>query len=259
MFASTLQSVYVFNDVLDATVSFAFLNFTAAFFLYNLQRIYQSTFPTTDERLLWYRRNKKWILTLAFLFILSFSQTLIQIASQFYQGIIIYGVCGLLSVIYFLPPFESRKLKLTKQFSIALIWVMVCSFIPFLYVGNQYVGIGAITDKKIYYMLAQFCFISALCIPFDIRDYEKDKNEQTNSIPVVLGIRKAKLIAVILLLIYFALAFLMQNPNLIILRLIIGVLAVIVIIGSNERRHRYYYIYLTDGVILLHSILLYLL
>lgn len=259
VFASTIQTIYVFTDLLEASASFAFLNFMASFFLYNLQRIYQSTKPTTDERLLLYRRNKKWIFTIALIFILSFSNTLLQIAFQFYQGIVVYAVCGVISLIYFLPPFQLRKVKLMKQFSIAFIWVMVCSVIPFLYSGYNYVGWDGFTSKKMFYILAQFCFISALCVPFDIRDYEKDKREGTNSIPVVLGIKASKLIAIALVLIYFALAFLMQENKLIIVRLIIGILSALVILASNGKRHRYYFIYLADGVILLQSILLYFL
>lgn len=259
VFASTIQGGFIFHNTIPSTISFAFLNFTAAFFLYNLQRIYQSTQPTTDERLLWYRKNKKWIFTIALLFILIFSQALLTIASDYYQGIIVYGMCGILSLLYFLPPFNLRKTKFLKQFAIAFIWVVVCIVIPFMYRNSTYTGLTGFTKDVWLYILSQFCFISALCIPFDIRDFNKDKKEGTKSIPVALGIKASKIIAIGLIAIYFALAFFIEVRSLVIIRGLIAIISVIVISNANEKRHRYYFIYLTDGVILLQSLLLYLL
>lgn len=259
VFASTLQAGFVFSEVTSSSIAFSIINFVSAFFLYNLQRIYQSTQPTIDTRLLWYRKNKKWIFTIALLLVLVFSNVIMEIMVQYYQGMIVYGFCGLVSLFYFLPPFQFRKVKYIKQFAIACIWVVVCTVIPFMYSENTYVGLNNLTRDKWLYIMSQFCFISALCIPFDIRDMVKDKNERTMSLPIVLGIKKSKTIAIVLIVFYFILTFFALERSLIVIRLLIGLLSIILIYYANEKRYRYYFIFLTDGVILLQSLLLYFL
>lgn len=259
VFASTLQTGFLFPDVTSSSIAFAIVNFIAAFFLYNLQRIYQSAKPTVDARLLWYRKNKKWIFTIAFLLVLMFSQTILQIIYNYYEGILIYVFCGILSLFYFLPPVQFRKVRFIKQFAIAFIWITVCSVIPFMYTESLFTGIHGISTDKYLYALSQFCFISALCIPFDIRDLSKDKKEKTLSLPVEVGVKNSKIIAVLLIVIYFHLAFFIEAKSLLMIRAFIGLLSVIIIYYSNEKRHRYYFIFLTDGVILLQSLLLYFL
>lgn len=256
VFCSTIQSGFVFNNVSSSSVHFSVVNFLAAFFLYNLQRIYQSSYPTTEQRLLWYRKNKKWIFTIAILFCVLLLQRVWDIFIMYKEGIFIYCVCGLISIFYFLPPFNLRKIPGIKQFYIALVWVMVCIIIPFMFHFKEYSGMENFTKDGILYIISQFCFIAALCIPFDIRDMEKDKEEGTKSLPVILGLQKSKWVAIVLMLIYFILAFFIETKSLVGVRGIVFLVSVIVIYFSNPNRHRYYFIYLTEGIIILQTVLL---
>lgn len=259
VFLSTLQGGFVFENIKEAAFSFSIVNFTAAFILYNLQRIYQSVWPTTDERLLWYRRNKKWIFTIAILLAIIFINSFESIFFHYTQGIYVYSLCALMSLIYFLPPINLRKIKLVKQFAIAFVWIIVCCVIPFLFHGNKYSGMKSITKEEYLYILSQFCFISALCIPFDIRDIEKDTIEGTPSIPVVFGIKKSKIFAIVLMLIYLIPAFFVHARGVLFVRISIVLISTLLILQTTPNRHRYYFIYLTDGIIVLQAILIYLL
>lgn len=259
VFASTLQNGFVFPDLVGSSLSFAILNFLSAFFLYNLQRIYQSAYPTNDERLLWYRKNKKWIFTIAILFVLAFYKTIWIIFNAYKQGIFVYCFTAFLSLLYFLPPLSLRKLKFSKQFFIAFCWTMVCSFIPSLFHNNEYSGITGINVDQWLYLISQFFFISALCIPFDIRDYKKDSAEGTQSLPVLIGIGNSKIAACLFIVMYWSVTLFMNNSALIVPKSLIAFASILVIYHSTENNKRYYFIFLTDGVILLQSVLLYFL
>jgi hypothetical protein len=259
VFASTLQGGFIFKNISLSAFSFSFLNFAAAFYLYNLQRIYQSAYPTTDERLLWYRRNKKWIFTIALLLILLLSQTFWNTFINYTQGIFVYCICAFLSLLYFLPPLSLRKVKMIKQFAIGFVWVVVCCVIPLMFHDNSYSGIVSITKDEWLYIVSQFCFISALCIPFDIRDQEKDRKEGTHSLPVVLGIQNSKWVAIGLMGIYLMLAFFIEERDLLLIRGIIFIISILLIANTTPQRHRHYFIYLTDGIIILQTLLLYFL
>lgn len=252
-----MQGGFIFYHVKEPAASFSVFNFAAAFFLYNLQRIYQSSYPTTDPRLLWYRKNKKWIFTLAILFSLVFFDAAWMAFIAYKQGIFVYCICALLSIFYFIPPLNLRKIPFLKQFYIAFIWVVVCVIIPLLFEEEHYTGLTYFNKDSILYIVSQFCFIAALCIPFDIRDVDKDKEEGTRSVPVLIGIKNAKLFAIALLLIYFILTFFIEVKSLVGVRGIVFAVASLVVWFSEIKRHRYYFIYLTEGIIILQTVLLY--
>lgn len=256
---STLQGGVIFNYASRSSVYFSLVNFVAAFFLYNLQRIYQSSYPTTDSRLLWYRKNKKWIFTIAVLLMVVFAGNIWEIFLTFKEGVIVYGACAMLSILYFLPPFNFRKIPYLKQFFIALIWVMVCVFIPLLFEASEFKGLANFGKSEWLYIASQFCFIAALCIPFDIRDMNKDREEGTKSLPVVLGMQKSKIAAILLLAIYLVLAFFIDFKSLIGIRGIVFLVSVAAVYFSNPNRHRYYFIFFVEGIIVLQTVLLYVL
>jgi hypothetical protein len=256
VFCSTIQGGFIFKEAMEPSISFSLLNFVSAFCLYNLQRIYQSSMPTTDIRLLWYRRNKKWIFTMAILLAIGFSETAWNIFITYKQGIFIYCICALLSIFYFLPPLNLRTIAGIKQFYIALIWVLVCIVIPFMFEEEHFTGTTYFKKDQILYIISQFFFIAALCIPFDIRDVNKDREEGTKSLPVVLGINQSKFIAMVLMVFYFVFAFFIETQDLILIRGIILLVTVAAIYFSGPKRHRYYTIYFVEGIIVLQTILL---
>lgn len=256
VFCSTIQGGFIFKEAADPSVSFSLLNFVAAFCLYNLQRIFQSSMPTTDTRLVWYRRNKKWIFTIGILIAIGFTETAWNIFITYKQGIFVYCICALLSLFYFLPPLNLRRIAGIKQFYIALIWVLVCIVIPFMFEEEHFTGAMYFKKDQILYIISQFCFIAALCIPFDIRDINKDREEGTKSLPVILGIKQSKLIAMVLMVFYFVIAFFIETQNLLLVRGIILPVTTGAIYFSEPKRHRYYTIYFVEGIIILQTILL---
>ena len=92
----------------------------------------------------------------------------------------------------------------------------------------------------------------------DIRDIEKDRAENVKSIPVLLGIKKSKIIGILLLSLYLIMAFFIEVKSLIFIRGIVFILSATIIWFSEPGRHRYYFIYLTDGLIIVQTILLFI-
>lgn len=259
VFCSTFQAGFIFNYSKTSSFLFGIVNFLAAFVLYNAQRIYQSLNPEAENRLLWYQKNKKYIFTLFFVFAFVFSRLIYAVFSMYYQAFFIYLVLTPLSLIYFLPPFELRKKSFLKSFHIAFIWVIVCVIVPLLFEEDGYKGLADFKKDELLYALSQFCFIAAICIPFDIRDYEKDKHQHVNSLPVLTGIKKSKYTAFLLLIVYLSLSFFIETKNLILIRGGVFTASIIVVAFSEPKRHRYYFMYLTDGLIILQSLLLFIL
>ncbi len=258
VFFSTFQGGLIFDHAVQPGFLFAIVNFFAAFSLYNAQRIYQSFKPTTDERLLWYRRNKKYIFTLGILFILVLARTLFTIFEVYQKSILIYCGIGLISVAYFLPPVELRKKPFIKSFYIAFAWVIVCVVIPFMFEQENFTGLKHFQKDEWLYIISQFCFIAAICMPFDIRDIEKDTADNVRSFPVLIGIQKSKLFAIGLMVLYLILAFFIEVKSLVVVRGLVFLASVLVIWFSETSRHRYYFIYLADGLIILQTLLLFI-
>lgn len=264
VFASTIQGGFIFNEQIESCTFFAAINFFAAFILYNIQRMFQSFQITNDERLLWFRNNLKTIfITFGVLFfiliciLLNIHTEILQLLPVYGKSIYIYCLLGFISILYFLPPFELRKIPFLKNFYIAFVWVIVCILTPFLFNGNK--NSGDFTTEVWMYIFSQFFFISAICIPFDIRDIDKDRKGNVQSIPVLIGIRRSKMFAGILLFAYLLFSVLIKIEGIYIGAIIMSIISTLILTFSEPTRHRYYYIYLTDGLVLLQSFLFYIL
>lgn len=247
-FLFTIQTAIAFNYSANAAAFFAATNFLSTFSLYNLQRIYQSTKSNVSARLLWYKNNTRLLFTL----ILVFASLYYLIFKVNYQaftiGLLCYIPAAAISVFYFLPPFNLRRLPYFKIFYIALVWMATSILIPLFYDGTVFSGFKHFQLKEYAYLFSQFCFMAAICIPFDIRDISSDKKQQVKTLPVSFGLGFAKNTGFLLLLAYMALA---QNTPQLIANFITGVLGMVLLYYSTEHKHRFYFSVLVDGLIVL--------
>lgn len=247
-FLFTVQTAIAFNYSANAAAFFAATNFLSTFSLYNIQRIYQSTKSNASERLAWYKKNTRLlftlILVLASLYYLIFKVNY----HAFMIGLLCYLPAAIFSVFYFLPPFTLRRTPFFKIFFIAMVWIVTSILIPLFYDGTVFSGFKHLQYKEYAYLLSQFCFIAAICIPFDIRDIGNDRKQQIKTLPVSFGLGISKNTGLLLLLIYMVLA---QNTQQLIANFITGVLGMLLIYYSTEHKHRFYFSVLVDGLILL--------
>ena len=93
------------------------------------------------------------------------------------------------SNIYFIlfTSFNLRKTRLHQTILISSVWVISCSLVPLI--ENK-----LITDQSIWFVISQFCFISVLCLLFDIKDGENDYLSGVNTYPNKFGAKITKLV-----------------------------------------------------------------
>ena len=105
-------------------------------------------------------------------------------------------VLFVISLLYVIPIKRKslRELPGLKSFFIAFVWTGFVVVYPLM---NEHV-----LPLPVFNILAFFCFFFALTIPFDIRDIQFDSPTQ-KTIPQVLGIKGSKLLAVVLLGIFY--------------------------------------------------------
>lgn len=111
---------------------------------------------------------------------------------------------GLISIAYSLPVYKKqgiwlrlRDMPFIKIFIIAFVWAIVTSLFPM-----------QVSDVPINWLVVieRFLFVFAITIPFDIRDLRFDA-ENLNTIPQVFGIKKARYVGLVAIVIAEALLF----------------------------------------------------
>ena len=243
----TIQTALIFPSYSENILDYVLPNFLATFVLYHFQRLYFAAKYPQNIKYHWYTKNRRLIFTLVFLLIIcSFTPTW-NLLSENPTNIIVYGCLSLLSVLYFLPPFNFRKYGLLKPFIIAFVFVFISILLPLQLKFNFSI---------IVYLIGQFSFIAALAMLFDIRDLENDQNANVFTFPVKLGLKKSKILTVVLLLFYFTSTLFFTQTNFMITAFIIVIASLALTFFAKPSRHNYYYLFLVDGCIILQCILL---
>jgi 4-hydroxybenzoate polyprenyltransferase len=96
---------------------------------------------------------------------------------------------GLFSVGYVLPILNGKRLRditYLKIILIAIVWAIVCVVLPVSLVGRGW----GMPESLMF--LEKALFIFALTIPFDIRDMKWDAETGVKTIPLSIGVKKAK-------------------------------------------------------------------
>jgi 4-hydroxybenzoate polyprenyltransferase len=144
-----------------------------------------------------------------------------------------------------------RNIPLLKLFLIAYVWASVTVWLPLLAAGWPIMA-----PEGWLLFLQRFLFILPLTIVFDIRDIERDKTTATLTLPRLLGVRRAKIIAFGVLLLYMLLVALTQEGENRLALLFCGVMYGILIGLTDENRSEYFYAIAGDSILILPFIVL---
>lgn len=166
------------------------------------------------------------------------------------NAIITLVICGALGLLYPIPYILGgwsgiRHVAGLKLFMIALIWTIVTAVIPAFEVGLLY------DRQSIVHLLQRFLFITAITIPFDIRDTTTD-HPDIDTIPIKFGIQKARIIILLIGLVVEA-SFLLQYlqgtiSGYHLIALFIGVeIAMVLSYRSFPIKRDLYYSFLIEG------------
>lgn len=139
--------------------------------------------------------------------------------------------------------FNLRDVPGVKIYLIAIVWAMTCTFFPLFNEGEE------IDASIVLLLIAEFIYILAITIPFDIRDLMLDEPEK-KTIPQLIGTSFAKMISIILLTVSMVLiAYLSDGLNIgLFLAYIVGFY--LVILSSHERKDIFFSFYI-DGLLIL--------
>lgn len=172
--------------------------------------------------------------------------------------LIFIGCFAVLTVLYAIPflPKQNRNNSLRnvsglKVYIIALVWAGVTVFIPLIN-ADYYINADAI-------MLAiqRFLYIIVLMLPFEIRDLKFD-NLKLSTIPQKLGLKKTKILGVLLLLLYLLLEFLKDETtiNAIVITSIVSIITGLFVCFSKVEQNKYYSSFWVEGLPIVWLILL---
>lgn len=227
------------------------LVFFSTLFIYNLQRFFitKSTIPLFDnERKQWIQKNKN---TVGGIILLSGIATAIF---YFYipQPVFVPLLpLFIISLTYFLPPFNLRKRPWAKTFVLALVWTGTTAFLPIVLAGLSLSNIVTVL-----HLLSRFFFMTSICMVFDLRDLETDKKEGANTIALIFGEQKTVLFALLFMLLHAVCVSIEYATNsipggiagaLILSAFVNGVVVAL----SNQKRGEFFFIAGIDGTIII--------
>ena len=117
------------------------------------------------------------------------------------EVIIASGILGLLTLFYAIPIFgrdkNLRSLPGLKIFIIAVVWAGCTVLLPLINSG-KFLDLELLVD-----FIQRVMLVIVLTLPFEIRDLKYD-NEKLETIPQRLGVFKAKIFGMVLIILIFA-------------------------------------------------------
>ena len=231
----------------------------ATFFLYNLHK------PVTYFLKKQFIENQRFTRTKAFREPLSILSILAVIYCIYYffqlkimsQCVLI--LMAFLSLGYVLPILGNRQrlrdIPYLKIFLIAIVWSVITVGLPFLELNNN-----TSTSQLLRLCVERSCFIFALCMPFDIRDMDWDSRTNVKTIPLSIGVEKAKILAILALIVSIFMHYLgndtiRTHPIHDFKIIIVYTITTFVILKTHKNRSDYFFYVGVDGLILLQSLL----
>lgn len=164
-------------------------------------------------------------------------------------------VLGLITVLYALPVFSRkrtlRSLQGVKIYVIAIVWAGVVVLLP---VFQNRLSIGW---DELVMTVQRFLFVLAITIPFDIRDLRYD-DAAIGTLPARLGVRKAKALGIVVLVLFVLLEVLKDKitTEIIISSIVISIFSGLLLLFSNEKQSKYFASFWVEGLPIVWTALL---
>jgi 4-hydroxybenzoate polyprenyltransferase len=250
-----VQSSVIQLQFTDHLLSYSLLVFFATLFVYNFQRIFYKS-PSENNpgsiRRNWIFNNKTSIKLLS---LIGFIGVSITFFFNDHKILLYLSPLLILSLIYFLPFIKLRKNPWLKLLTLVVVWTIVTAVVPILLTGIEH-----FTKNDLLHILVRFCFMMAICIPFDIRDLEIDKADSVSTLPLMLSENIARWLAFGFMLLYIFLIIPeyhleMINIKVFLALLLSAIINAIVVLMSNSKRSEYFYVAGIDGTMILQGVL----
>lgn len=144
-----------------------------------------------------------------------------------------------------------RNILLLKNIFLAFVWTATTVGVPLL---EQEASLYSSDALQIF--LRRFAFIFSLAVICDLRDVGRDRAAAVTTVAVKFGAVGTKLVALLGMLVFTALA--IQSPSLStrIPLLLSAIVAALAIVGANTSRKDLYYGVVVDGVLIVQFLLI---
>jgi 4-hydroxybenzoate polyprenyltransferase len=245
--------------LLDIPVDFNVITllFSCTFIVYNFYFLISGetgeAYFQSDNRKKWVENHKIFLYILISLFALIGLWTLSSIS---WDGILFLIFLGGLGVLYSLPNKNGLKsIPSLKSIILILIWTGAVVIFPLIELNKS-----LLENSSLILFFKRLVFIACLTIPFDIRDYDSDKKNNINTIPVVIGIRNTKIICYVLLILYFILLYIFDSGKQITLIYGLGLanfMLAFFIYQSNQKKEDLFFWVKLDGIMILQFLFVY--
>ena len=251
-----VQSTAIQLQLPDHLTVYSLLVFFSTLFVYNFQRIFyvpQQNKALHSIRRVWIFQHHTLLKSLA---IIGFAGVAITFFLTDSRLVIYLSPLLLLSLAYFAPFIKIRKNAFFKLFTLVTVWTMVTAVVPILLTR-----VPLSDAKNALHILIRFCFMCAICIPFDLRDMKIDKADRVSTIPQLLGEEKTRLLAFSFMLVYNVLIVLAYYLNFLQLPIFIALLLsaiinTVLVWMSSAQRSEYFFVAGIDGTMILQGVLL---
>lgn len=167
-------------------------------------------------------------------------------------------VMGALSFAYSLPllPFKSkRRLKdygWVKITSLTGVWAIVTSVLPILYWDRR-------LSAYPFEIIIRFVFLFTLCIAFDIRDMQTDKQSGIYTLPNRIGLRRSYQLMDVFLILFCLLSIIQYlrypSEGRLVAEFITALVTKAVLVYTRRNSSDRVYLGLVDGMMLLYGLL----
>ena len=251
-----IQSSLIQLQTSNFLLPYSFLTFFATLFIYNLQRIFYSRQKENSIGSI----RRKWIFenqfSIKLLCIIGFIGVVITFFFVDYKIIFYLSPLLILSIAYFLPSIKLRKNAWFKLLTLSLVWTMATAVVPMILSD---VPLSCFPAQL--HIFVRFTFMIAICIPFDIRDFDIDKEDNISTIPHILGETATRWIAFAIMLFYILL--IMTEHSIWMFDratyyglMISAIINTLLVLLSNSKRGEYFYVAMIDGTMILQGVIL---
>jgi 4-hydroxybenzoate polyprenyltransferase len=249
--------------------------FCATVFYYTY--LFSSNLPNkiVNSRMSWYKSNFKkisyaqWIVLILIVlniayFLWNYHSNISRIPIQYFWVIMIFTTVGFaynFRIFSFLGIPNLRTFGWLKPIVIGFVWSGIVSVFPVIFAHiEDPTNLIAVKSPFDLLWLKNLMFVSTICIMFDLKDYEEDKEQQLQTFAVKFGVEQTIKWIIIPLAIFGILSFLKftlqhQFP---IIRILVNTIPYIFLLitafSLRKQRSIIYYLFLIDGLMLIKAI-----
>lgn len=251
-----VQSTVIQLQLDDHLIAYSLLVFFSTLFVYNFQRIFyvqQQNKTLHSIRRVWIFEHATLIKLLA---VIGFTGVAVTFLYIDFHLILYLSPLLLLSLAYFAPFIKIRKNAFFKLSTLVIVWTMVTAIVPM-----HLAHLNSWDTKNSLHILIRFCFMCAICIPFDLRDLQIDKADNVSTLPHLLGEKQTRWLAFAFMILYnilIVVAYGLQFiPTLVFIALLISALINTLLVWmSSSKRSEYFFVAGIDGTMILQGLLL---